>query len=101
MIKKAFVVLLMAAASVLVFSCTVRRPVTSAIPENNDSYKVHYLFEHDGCKVYRFRDQGNYVYFTNCYGDVTAVTSDSTQIRMMGAGQFPGAGQTDLLIDSD
>lgn len=31
---------------------------------NNDEYKVTYLFEKDGIKVYRFYD-GNYHYFTS------------------------------------
>jgi hypothetical protein len=52
------------------FSCYVRKPVSRTIPENNPSYEVDFLFEHDGCKVYRFYDRGNYVYFTNCCGDV-------------------------------
>jgi len=41
---------------------------------------VDYLFEHDGCKVYRFYDRGNYVYFTNCRGEAI-VKTDSTEIR--------------------
>jgi hypothetical protein len=31
----------------------------------NPNFKVDFLFEKDGCKVYRFLD-GNYHYFTNC-----------------------------------
>lgn len=64
------------------FSCSVQRPIVSQAPDNNETYKVHYLFEHDGCKVYRFYDRGNYVYFTNCTGDVTAIANDSTEIRI-------------------
>ena len=48
--------------------------------ENNTTYTVSYLFEHDGCKVYRFYDMGHYVYFTT-RGDVTAIKNDSTQHR--------------------
>lgn len=55
-------------------------PITKKAPDNNPSYRVEYLFEHDGCKVYRFRDMGNYVYFTNCQGDVTSIENDSVQI---------------------
>ncbi|WP_165020278.1 DUF4884 domain-containing protein [Dysgonomonas sp. ZJ279] len=50
--------------------------------DNNPTYTVDYLFEHDGCKVYRFYDRGNYVYFTNCTGDVTAISNDSTSTRI-------------------
>lgn len=64
-------------------SCIIRRPVASFTPENNRTYHVHYLFEHDGCRVYRFQDIGNYVYFTNCAGDVTSIQSDSTEVRVI------------------
>lgn len=64
------------------FSCIVQRPVSQEKPQNNQDYKVAYLFEHDGCKVYRFMDRGNYVYFTNCKGNVTAISSDSTKARV-------------------
>ncbi len=56
-------------------------PLENKKADNNNSYNVQYLFEHDGCKVYRFMDMGNYVYFTNCTGDVTAIKNDSTRLR--------------------
>lgn len=63
-------------------SCfTFSYPVSTDKPDNNRTYQVDYLFEHDGCKVYRFYDMGNYVYFTNCQGDVTAIKTDSTAHR--------------------
>lgn len=54
-------------------------PIAKSAPDNNPSYKVEYLFEHDGCKVYRFMDMGNYIYFTNCQGDVTSIENDSVR----------------------
>lgn len=54
-------------------------PISSKPTENNRTYKVDYLFEHDGCKVYRFADKGYYVYYTNCNGQAVART-DSTQV---------------------
>lgn len=45
----------------------------------NSTYQVEYLFEHEGCKVYRFMDMGHYIYFTNCKGDVTSIESDSVR----------------------
>jgi hypothetical protein len=62
-------------------SCTHHIPVSRITPENNKTYSVDFLFEHDGCKVYRFYDYGNYVYFTNCNGDVTSIRLDSTENR--------------------
>lgn len=61
-------------------SCTVQQPITSEPSHNNQDYKVDYLFEHDGCKVYRFRDGSYYVYFTNCNGEAIART-DSTAVK--------------------
>ncbi|MBP1638045.1 MAG: hypothetical protein H6Q18_834 [Bacteroidetes bacterium] len=59
-------------------SCIVNRPLTVQPSENNNTYTIEYLFEHEGCKVYRFLDRGYYVYFTNCNGTVTSVSNDST-----------------------
>lgn len=47
-------------------------PIQNKAPQNNDSYTISYLFEHDGVKVYRFYDMGNYVYFTT-KGEVTSI----------------------------
>jgi len=71
-----FIVLLTASG------CTIEKqmPLKTQEPGNNQTYKVDYLFEHDGCKVYRFYDRGNYVYFTNCKGEAI-VKTDSTEIR--------------------
>ncbi len=60
-------------------SCLIGRPITSSAPKNNKTYQVDYLFEHDGCKVYRFHDDGRYVYFTNCTGEVSSYQNDSTR----------------------
>jgi hypothetical protein len=65
-------------------SCKTKRvPINKTTPYNNKTYEVQYLFEHDGCKVYRFMDYGSYVYFTNCSGSVTNVVNDSVQIRVI------------------
>lgn len=66
----------------LLFTSCSGVPITIKSPENNSTYDVEYLFEYDGCKVYRFYDRGEYVYFTNCQGDVTSFPNDSTQIRI-------------------
>lgn len=55
------------------------KPIAKSASDNNPSYKVEYLFEHEGCKVYRFMDMGNYIYFTNCQGDVTSIENDSVR----------------------
>lgn len=73
--------LIMLIATFLLTSCFHSQPITTEAPENNNSYQVDFLFEYDGCKIYRFWDRGNYVYFTNCKSDITAVINDSTIIR--------------------
>lgn len=55
-----------------VSSCYTGIPLKQGKSENNRTYEVSYLFEHDGVKVYRFMDMGNYVYFTT-KGDVTSI----------------------------
>lgn len=76
--------LLLAFSAIFLISCGIlRQPVTTTVPVNNKSYRVDYLFEHEGCKVYRFQDMGHYVYFTNCTGDVTSIENDSTETRVM------------------
>jgi len=64
----------------VIAACTVQQPISYAPSHNNADYDVAYLFEHDGCKVYRFMDDGSYVYFTNVRSDVTIVPNDSTVI---------------------
>jgi len=64
------------------FSCVSQRSISKLAPSNNATYKVEYLFEHDGCKVYRFWDNGHFVYFTNCSNIITSVENDSTQIHV-------------------
>lgn len=64
-------------------SCYVGVPLTKKDADNNMTYEIDYLFEHDGCKVYRFYDRGNYVYFTNCKGDVVSIENDSTATRII------------------
>ena len=69
--------------AILATGCLTQQPVTTIEAKNNADYKVSYLFEYGGCKVYRFYDLGNTVYFTNCGGDTVAI-SDSTQVRSTG-----------------
>ena len=61
-------------------SCFTERALLVTPTQNNPDYTVSYLFEHDGCRVYRFYDpwSGSYVYF-NTQGDATAIPNDSTR----------------------
>ncbi len=64
-------------------SCGINKPISTLAPDNNKTYQVDYLFEHDGCKVYRFQDKGRYVYFTNCTGETTSFRNDSVQTPVL------------------
>lgn len=76
---KPFLLLLIPAMAA---SCATQIPLKEGKSENNKTYDVDYLFEHGGCKVYRFYDRGHYVYFTNCRGEAI-VKTDSTEVRNM------------------
>lgn len=65
------------------YSCMFQRPIVTNVSSNNDTYQVSYLFEHEGCKVYRFYDRQHYVYFTNCNGETTSIERDSTENRII------------------
>jgi len=63
-------------------SCALsEEPISTSKPDNNHTYKVEYLFEHDGCKVYRFHDYGKYVYFTTCNGEAIVKRDSASEIR--------------------
>lgn len=57
--------------------CEDPRPVEAQTPTNNPEYKVDFLFEKDGCKVYRFGDAGRTHYFTNCEGNLETSWTES------------------------
>lgn len=38
---------------------------------NNPDMHVTLLFEHDGCKIYRFTDAGEYIYYADCRGSAS------------------------------
>lgn len=74
--------ILIAAGITLALTSCYQQPIFTATPKNNPTYQVSYLFEQDGCRVYRFYDNGTPVYFTSCNGQTFApgdsTTHDST-----------------------
>lgn len=68
-------------AIILFSSCMSGTPLLKMESDNNKTYKIDYLFEQDGNKMYRFYDNGNYVYFTTSSNTdsslVTSITNDS------------------------
>jgi hypothetical protein len=64
-------------------SCVFQRPVSTKTASNNKDYKVSFLFEHDGCKVYRFEDRGEFIYFTSCNGETMKTQTDTSGVKRM------------------
>ncbi|WP_241576603.1 DUF4884 domain-containing protein [Rosenbergiella collisarenosi] len=54
--------------SVMLLSGCYNDPQEVTTTEND--YHVGKLFTVDGCSVYRFKDAGNNIYFSNCRGEV-------------------------------
>lgn len=48
----------------------------STEPTNNSEVKVELMFEHEGCRVYRFYDGGYPIYYTKCDGSYSAAMWD-------------------------
>lgn len=77
--KKILSAVIVLLAALMFTGCYVRQPLQTTPAQNNYTYDVDYLFDHDGVRVYRFYDGGRYVYFTSPSTIVTAVQSDSTE----------------------
>jgi hypothetical protein len=48
----------------LLFSCT-GEPINTV---QSGDFTIELLFEKNGCKMYRFKDNGRYVYWSDCSG---------------------------------
>jgi len=66
--KKRLIIIALFVITVLT-SC--KKDAKEKVVTNNKSFDVELLFEVDGCKVYRFEDQGRPRYFTTCQGSIS------------------------------
>ena len=66
--KKIILIIIASILSFLVLSSCDRVPEKTVSATNQD-YKVELLFSVDSIKVYRFKDAGDYVYFTSNPGN--------------------------------
>lgn len=62
--------------AVLLTGCTAK-PVATHIT-NNPEVPVSLLFEHDGCKMYRFEDNGYYHYYAKCENATSTTSTDQS-----------------------
>lgn len=60
-------ILLILLAATLLSSC--KNESQGTLRTTNSEFKVDFLFEVDGIRVYRFIDCGRYIYFTDKEGD--------------------------------
>lgn len=71
--KKETKVLLLAMCAFALAGCGVQTPKGKVLitrqPDTCADYRVTFLFEADGVRVYRFQDYGHSVYFTNANGN--------------------------------
>lgn len=83
MISKITYFFLLGAFCLFLHSCVgiSKAPIYTRPVQNNKDYTISYLFEHDGCKVYRFWDCGEPVYFTSCNGETSYKVDSTTVIR--------------------
>ena len=76
-----FNLIIVIATILSVVACNPKMPIYTKPSSNNKDYNISYLFEHDGCKVYRFIDGSNCVYFTSCQGETSFQQDSVTLIR--------------------
>lgn len=57
--------LILALLSLTLLSCQPGEAVEST---QKGDFKIEFLFEQDGCRVYRFKDGTRYVYYSDCRG---------------------------------
>lgn len=55
----------------LLSSCAKEGTTVTNVTEAKEGFDIVKLFTAEGCTVYRFRDYGNFRYFTNCKGSAT------------------------------
>ncbi len=85
--KKTVAILLVGTVLLLFSSCFSGIPLAKGQADNNRTYQVQYLFEHDGCNVCRLYDRSSYVYFTHCSDHTRVISNDSvaTYVQTFGS----------------
>lgn len=63
-IKSIYLMLLL--APIIIVGCVSDAKQTV----QNGNFTVEFLFEQNGCKMYRFKDGGRYIYWSDCQGKI-------------------------------
>lgn len=64
----------------LLISLTFLTACCNGTHASESNFGAEYIFSMDGCKVYRFRDDYHYHYFTNCTQTISEITSGKTTV---------------------
>lgn len=64
---------LLVVASFLAFGCA--KDAEKRVSTTNSGVNVELMFQNDGCKIYRFMDFGEPVYYADCRGAGSTTTS--------------------------
>lgn len=83
-------ILIVVALGFAISACAERNPQVKI----KSDYQLKELFEHDGCKVYRFSDNGRYRYYTKCEFSSETMTSVSS-----GKTTYPESNSTGYTVD--
>lgn len=70
--KKSILLALFLIISTLVSSCAGDAIET----ERRGDYEVELLFNKNGCNIYRFKDAGYYIYWSDCRGEIKSTYYD-------------------------
>ena len=72
---------IMAVGGLLLLLSGCEKPPQSMNSTTNPSVPVEKMFTHEGCTVYRFRDDGRLVYYTNCKGSTQSTVQSGKTTR--------------------
>lgn len=57
-------------------SCSPKKSTPVIVQDAQDDFRVSKLFKYENCTLYRFMDDGNWHYFSNC-GEVESNRTES------------------------
>lgn len=80
------------AFALTLFGC--RENPIERIETSNSEIKVDLLFEHDGCKIYRFNDGGHDVYWSDCRGKM-----ETSYVRSTGKSAYTVKVQNETIAE--
>jgi hypothetical protein len=78
-IRSALALLSICGAALILSGCG-QKDAQSTSQSSNPGISVDFLFEHDGCKLYRFNDNGHSVYYSKCMSSSTVSWNETEMV---------------------